>query len=161
MMPERIRESDLGLPSDGLSIYTGSGMLSAYDDKPCWLSFTQLMDEQGRSCLYIAIGKPDDKVRAVIDTPSFKSIMMERDFFSERHFEFINAAIDKLPGHRLLKLSDSQKNEFDKIVKKIESIGSCDYRFKKEYLQQLIFLLVHFSVKNFSASAELRSSSLT
>jgi hypothetical protein len=125
------------------------------ETKKCWLSFTQLTDPNGCTFLYITSHQTDRVAGPHLITAAYKSIILERDFFSDRHAEFLECALSRLSTQQALPLSLVQQNEIRWIVEKVESINVCDYRFKAEYLQQLILQLIHFSLKNFSASVVL------
>ncbi|MBB6130835.1 hypothetical protein [Mucilaginibacter lappiensis] len=115
-----------------------------------WLSFICFADDLGHTSFYMSkagLAVPEYIFKTSV---SGNTIVISGDLDSLSNDTLICRALQNLYFQKIFMLSPFQEADLFWIIDTMESVTSCDYRFKKEYLQQLLIHLIHFSLKHFS-----------
>jgi hypothetical protein len=117
-----------------------------HPDQSSWLRFHLYEQADGETfiALYDQTTSIDtgDLVRGVL-------LLVGPMFLSEKT-QLQNKTLPLLPGLGLLPvaLTDQQRKDLSSTFDKIESLMGGDYRFRKEYIQELVMQLIHFQLKS-------------
>jgi hypothetical protein len=115
-----------------------------------WLSFTYYADNLGRTSFYMSKAGPAVPEYILHTAVTGNTIVISKDLHSLLNDAVIHRAVQNLYFQKFFVLSPFQEADLFWIIETMESVTKGDYLFKKEYLQQLLIQLIHFSLKHFS-----------